>query len=73
MESQVGRLGEIQSEMLGAFAAPAERRAPGMSETEDIWHRFERLTRKYWWMSLTFEEYKAGAKVPFPGWESLGE
>jgi len=74
VESQIRRLGEIQEELVSGFAQSGERRAPGMTETEDIWHRFDRLTRKYWWMSTTLEEWKAGVKVPaFPGWEALGE
>ncbi len=72
--SQVGRLGEIARELLGAWSPRDGRRAPNMTEAEDIWHRFERLTRKYWWMSGTLEDWKAGAKVPvFPGWAALGE
>jgi creatinine amidohydrolase len=73
VRSQVKRLGEIQSELLSAFDGSIERCAPTMTGTDDIWHRFERLTRKYWWMSSTLDEYKAGSQVPFPGWESLGE
>jgi creatinine amidohydrolase len=73
VESQVRCLGEIQKELLAAFPECGERRAPGMAEAEDIWHRFDRISRKYWWMSTTLEEWKAGTKVPFPGWESLGE
>lgn len=74
VESQVKRLGEIQGELLAAYVEPGQRTAAGMTATEDIWHRFERLTRKYWWMSTALEEWKAGAMRPvFPGWEALGE
>lgn len=45
-----------------------------MTATEDVWRRFERATHRYWWMSTTLEQWKAGEKVPaFPGWEAVGE
>ena len=70
--SQVQCLGGIRQELLAAFDEGAARSAPNMTEAEDVWRSFERLTRKYWVMSKTLEEYRTGPTVTFPGWEALG-
>lgn len=73
VDSQIKRLGEIQKELLAGYGKQDDRRVPSLNDVESIWVRFERLTRKYWWCSLTLDEYEAGKHVEFPGWESLGE
>ena len=73
VSSQVERLGDIQRELLDDYVARDNWRAPTLTDTEDIWHRFERSTRKYWWCSLTLEEHRQGVQPAFPGWEALGE
>jgi creatinine amidohydrolase len=76
--SQVKRLGEVARELLGAEVKGSgpfiSWRAPDMTATDEIWRRFERATRRYWWMSTTLEQWKAGEKAPaFPGWAAVGE
>ena len=76
VSSQIACLGEIQKEMLESFVSREKWRAPSLNDTEDMWNRFEHLTRKYWVMSMTFEEWKTriqGKHNKFPGWEALGE
>lgn len=71
--SQVARLGEIQRELLESRKPKPGWQAPSFNDTEALWQRFETLTRKYWWCSLTLDELEAGAGPKFPGWETLGE
>ena len=71
--SQVESLHGIVSEMLGEYQARPGWRAPGLEETADMWARFERLTRKYWCLSMTLEEFEKGEHIAFPGWKELGE
>lgn len=71
--SQIERLGEIVQELLDGYQPRHGWTAPSLDDVADIWGRFERLTRKYWWLSLTLTELKEGKTVPFPGWEELGE
>jgi len=71
--SQVKRLGELQREMLDAHTPVDGWRAPSLTDVEALWTRFERMTRKYWWSSLTLDEHSGGQRPPFPGWEALGE
>lgn len=73
VDSQVRRLGAISRELLDGYRDVADWRTPTLTDAEDLWLRFERLTRKYWWCSLTLEQFLAGQRVPFPGWEALGE
>lgn len=73
VRSQVDRLGEIVAELLEAHQPRPEWSAPSQAEVIDIWNRFQEITRKYWWCSLTLGELKRGDRVPFPGWEELGE
>jgi len=73
VRSQIERLGEIQRELLESYVPRKDWKAPSLTDTEDIWVRFERLTRKYWVESMTFEEYMQGKRTPFPGWAALGE
>jgi len=73
VNSQIKRLGKIQKQLLLQYKAPKDWQAPSLNDVEDIWIRFERLTRKYWICSKTFEEYKNKINIEFPGWEALGE
>ncbi len=72
VNSQIKRLGEIQQQLLLSYKLQKDWQAPSLNDVEDIWMRFERLTRKYWICSQTLEEYK-NQKIEFPGWEALGE
>ncbi|MBI4579188.1 MAG: creatininase family protein [Planctomycetes bacterium] len=71
--SQIARLGEIQTQLLAAFKPRENWQAPSLTDAESIWHRFESLTRKYWWCSLTLEENDQHKDLTFPGWPALGE
>ncbi len=71
VQSQVEQLGCIGRGLLETHAARADWKAPTQQDADDMWYRFERLTRKYW--SLTYDEYKSGTVIEFPGWETLGE
>lgn len=83
VHSQIKKLGEIQRELLDKYKPRKDWKAPSLNDTEDIWHRFERLTRKYWRTSRTLEEYRKALeeyrkdkKLPlpkFPGWDAFGE
>ena len=73
VDSQVKRIGCIQRQLLDAYTACEGYRPPTLQDAEDIWGRFERLTRKYWVLSQTLEEYMNGNTVQFPGWGALGE
>jgi creatinine amidohydrolase len=71
--SQVAQLGRLSAELLDSYEQKDGWQAPNVTEADDIWHRFERLTRKYWWMSRSLKEWREGVATEFPGWESLGE
>ena len=71
VNSQIERLAEIKNDLLEAYTPTENWSAPSMTEAEDIWHRYESLTRKYW--STTFAEYRNKTEPEFPGWEALGE
>lgn len=71
--SQIAELGRLGAEMLAGSEPRTDRRAPNLAEVEDIWHRFERLTRRYWCLSRSLTEWREGSQTEFPGWESLGE
>jgi len=70
--SQIERLGELQRDLLGAYVPKEDYTPPNMDEVDDLWFRFERQTRKYWVLSLTYDEFMKGERVDFPGWEALG-
>jgi creatinine amidohydrolase/Fe(II)-dependent formamide hydrolase-like protein len=71
--SQIECLGKVAGELLESYEPVAGWAGPSQNDVDDIWHRFERLTRKYWLLSTTYpEEYREGPP-PFPGWEALGE
>jgi creatinine amidohydrolase/Fe(II)-dependent formamide hydrolase-like protein len=70
--SQVRKLGEIQSDLLAAYGGCDAREVPDQNEVDEYWRTFERLTRKYWAVSVTWDEYKAGPPT-FPGWDALGQ
>jgi creatinine amidohydrolase len=71
--AQVERLGEVQRELLDGYRDRPGWRAPTLNYIEALWNRFERLTRKYWWLTLALGEYYAKQRIPFPGWDALGE
>lgn len=73
VSSQIEALGHVQQELLGAYRSDPSWRAPDQARVEAIWHRFQRLTRKYWVASCSWEEYRTGGAPEFPGWEALGE
>ena len=70
VRSQIERLGEVQTELLAAYSPVSDWKAPSLERTQNIWHEFEFLTRDYWWCSLTWEEYRAGKRPEFPGWDA---
>ena len=72
VQSQINKLGRVQKELLGNYRPVAEWDAPNMDEIDRMWHTFDRITRKYWWLSLTMEEYCDHSKPEFPGWDALG-
>lgn len=71
VDSQVKNLGGISRELLKAYVPKAAWRAPDQHAVDEIWHRFDRLTRRYW--TGCYAEYKQGLWFKFPGWEALGE
>ena len=73
IRSQIQTLGEIQRDLLACHTPRPGWKAPSLTEAEGIWGRFELLTRKYWVFSQTMQEWQKGQRVPFPGWEALGE
>jgi creatinine amidohydrolase len=71
VRSQVERMGEIKRKLLASYRPQAGWEAPSLRDVDDIWHRFERVTRKYW--TATWREHKEKTGPKFPGWEELGE
>jgi len=74
--SQIARLGEIQRKLLDSYRPREGWIAPSQNRVEEVWHSFQRLTRKYWWESCTWDEYyrdTGGGPPSFPGWGPLGE
>ena len=71
VESQIRELGRMAKELLDSYRMIPEWTAPSQRDVDEIWHRFEGLTRQFW--SLTLSEYEKGVQREFPGWESLGE
>lgn len=68
---QVETLGRIQSGLLAGYEPRSGWRAPSLERTAEMWDKFQRLTRPYWWCSLAFEEYGQGKLPKFPGWDNL--
>ncbi|MDO8682483.1 MAG: creatininase family protein [Armatimonadota bacterium] len=73
VDSQIAELGRVAKELLDSYKPKSDYIPPTLNEADDIWSRFEKLTRKYWWCSLTLEEYHNGQLPAFPGWETLCE
>jgi creatinine amidohydrolase len=71
VNSQIENLGKIQTGLLQKYTPKPNWTPPNQDKVVEMWHTFERLTRKYWSLSTTKQEYRKG-KPPFPGWESLG-
>ncbi len=71
VQSQVEKLGRVQKELLGNYQPIEGWSAPNQDEIEQMWHTFDRLTRKYWVLSTSWEEFREGPP-PFPGWDALG-
>lgn len=70
VQSQIEKLGRVQKELLGKYQPIAGWSAPNQDEIEQMWHTFDRLTRKYWVLSTSWEEFREGPP-PFPGWDAL--
>ncbi len=73
LDSQIKELGKLQRKLLKSYKRKKNWKAPSLTDVEGIWARFEKLTRKYWVCSRTWEQYKNKQIAPFPGWEALGE
>ncbi len=69
--SQVRRLGEMQRELLSSYEQRPRWQAPSLTEVAALWNSFEKMTRKYWWCSLTLDELLSGKRVEFPGWDAV--
>ncbi len=69
--SQVRELGRIGAELLAGYQPRPGWRAPNQHEVDELWQRFERLTRRYW--TGTYDEYRTRQFYQFPGWAALGE
>jgi len=72
VRSQIEALGRVQRELLEAFRPVEGWNAPNQDEAEEMWHTFDRLTRKYWRSSMAWEEWNKVPPPPFPGWDALG-
>ena len=70
VDSQIRNLGVAAGRLLSEYEPRDSWTAPDINETEEIWHSFDRLTRKYW--TQTFAEREAGEKLAFPEWEVFG-
>jgi len=68
--SQIENLGNIQHELLAAYKPDESRVVPIQDDVDEYWHTFERLTRKHWMSSMTWEEYSKGSPSS-PDLESL--
>ena len=66
----IGRIGEIKQKLLNSYEE-RERRYVTITETEEIWHAFCYLTRKYWRCVQTREEAEKGIVLQFPGFDAL--
>lgn len=71
VESQIANLGRVQAELLRDHAPIDGWSAPDQDEVEEMWHTFDRLTRKYWVVSTSWTEFRGGPPE-FPGWDDLG-
>jgi creatinine amidohydrolase len=69
--SQIEKLGSIQQELLAAYSPTESYSVPHQDAVDEYWGSFDRLTRKYWVISSTWDEFSSGPP-PFPGWETLG-
>lgn len=73
VESQIEWFGETSRRMLSEYEPVENWQAPDTMRTEELWTRFECLTRKYWVMSTCLKDRSEGrAAAEFPGWEALG-
>jgi len=71
VQSQVEALGQMQAELLAGYRPIDGWQPPNQDQVEEMWHRFDRATRKYWRTSGAWAEYKSGPP-PFPGWDAIG-
>lgn len=71
VQSQIKHLGGVQKKLLAKYRPVKGWQVPDQNDIEEIWTNFNRLTRKYWVFSATWQEYQKGPPV-FPGWEALG-
>jgi creatinine amidohydrolase len=74
IDSQVASLGERSRTLLTDWAGDDDWHAPSLTDVNVLWTRFEKLTRRYWVCSMTYDEYMERKQWPaFPGWAALGE
>lgn len=71
VDSQVRNLTQTAERLLAEYQPRPGWRAPDLNQTEAIWQQFDRLTRRYW--SLTLKEYLADIKAygRIPDWDAL--
>ena len=73
VEKRLCKIGDIVSELLDNYEKEQkERKVVSITETEELWTRFEMLTRKYWQCVLTKSEKENKiTPPPFPGWKEM--
>lgn len=71
--SQITNLGKAQCRLLSQYKPRPGWRAPGLRETDAIWHRFWSAAARYLVCNVTLDEYGKGGAPKFPGWDALGE
>jgi len=71
VESQVRNLGKLAAKLLAEYQPKPGYVPANLNQTEGIWHRFERVTRRYW--TGSYPEYRQGGMFKFPEWKDLGE
>ncbi|MDP6381110.1 MAG: creatininase family protein [Phycisphaerae bacterium] len=69
--SQIENLGSVHKQLLADYRPVEGWAVPNQTEADEMWHTFERVTRKYWVSSNCVKEFGDGPPE-FPGWEELG-
>ena len=69
--SQIRNLASAAKRLVAEYQPRAGWKAPDLNQTEEIWQRFDRLTRKYW--TTSYAEYKTGKTTygQIPAWETI--
>ena len=70
--SQIESLGQTQRKLLADYKPVAGWTPPDQDMVEDYWRDFDQLTRPFWILSMSWDEYKTGAFRKFPGWSAMG-